>query len=235
MLCLMLIVFFLDSTWLAYHFNYGQWIANVLTLLYFLWMYQFANKRIKQTMKYAVVIAIVGEAFLCLLLGMYEYRLENIPIYVPLGHAILYTTVWYLTHDPWIVKQQTSLMWFMLGFTVLYTYLLLITDNDTYGAICTFILLTLLVLNPKSRRFFLIMFIAVAYLEQLGTFFECWYWHPTLLNKPNWINSGNPPSGISLGYYILDILCLGVYLVRHRKTNKRWKNRRYKSPRLRKT
>jgi len=231
----MLIVFFLDSTWLASHFNYGQWAANIFTLTYFLWMYQAANKRIRQTMKYAVVIATAGEAFLCLLLGMYEYRLENIPIYVPLGHAILYTTVWYLTHDPWIIKHQKVLMHFMLGFTLFYTYLLVINDNDIYGAICTFLLLILLTLNTRSRRFFLIMFMAVAYLEQLGTFFECWYWHPTLLNKPNWISSGNPPSGISLGYYILDILCLWVYLIRHRLTNKRWKNRRHKNPQPEKT
>jgi len=229
MLCLMLVVFFLDSTWLAIRFSYGQWIANVVTLLYFLWMYQNANKRIKQTMKYAVVIATVGEVFLCLVLGMYEYRLENVPIYVPLGHAILYTTVWYLTHDPWVIKQQTMLMRLMLGFIIIYTFALLILDNDTYGAICSLLLLILLALNPKSRRFFLIMFIAVAYLEQLGTYFECWYWQPTVLNNPNWISSGNPPSGISLGYYILDVLCLGVYLFRHRLLNKRWKKRTIKT------
>lgn len=186
-------------------------------------------------MKYAVVIATAGEVFLCLVLGMYEYRLENVPIYVPLGHAILYTTVWYLSHDPWVVKHQNFLMPGMLGFALSYTYLLLIIDNDTYGAICTLLLLILLALNPRSRRFFLIMFMAVAYLEQFGTFFECWYWQPTLLNNPNWISSGNPPSGISLGYYILDILCLGVYLVRHRMTRRRWLNKSYKNPHFEKT
>lgn len=219
----MLVVFILDSSWLAQRFAYGQWIANVVTLTYFIWMYQSANQRIKQTMKYAVVVGTAGEAFLCLGLGMYEYRLENIPVYIPLGHAILYTTVWYLAFNPWVVKHQSLLMPSMLAFTLLYTILLLLTDNDTYGAICTALLLLLLAINPNSRRFFLIMFLAVAYLEQLGTFFECWYWHPTLLNKPDLISSGNPPSGISLGYYILDFLCLGIYLIRHPQSSKRWR------------
>lgn len=223
MLLLMILVFFLDSTWLSNHVTFGQWIANVVTVSYFVWMYRRANLRIKRTMKYAVLIATVGEIVLCLILGMYEYRLENIPIYVPLGHAILYTTVWYITHDPWIVKQQSTLIPWMAIFTIVYAILLYVTDNDMYGLICTFLLLILLLFNPTSRRFFFIMFFAVAYLEQLGTAFDCWYWHSTLLDQEGWINSGNPPSGISLFYFGLDMLCLGVYLFRKPAVRKRWR------------
>lgn len=225
MLVMMVLVFSLDSSWVASRFEYGQWLANLFTGVYFIWLYRNANNRIKRTMRYAVVIAAAGEIFLSIMLGMYEYRLGNVPIYVPLGHAILYTTVWYITHDPWVVKKQKSIMAILLGFTLAYTALLWYFDNDVYGAICTGILLFLLAINPKSRRFFLIMFLAVAFLEQVGTFFDCWHWHSTLLNKPGWISSGNPPSGISLGYFILDILCLGVYLLFNLKTSKRWLRR----------
>lgn len=227
MLFMMVLVFSLDSTWLAERFAYGQWLANIFTLAYFIWLYRKANHRIKRTMPYAVVVAAIGEYILSIMMGMYEYRLGNVPIYVPLGHAILYTTVWYLTHDPWVVKKQKAIMSVLLGFALMYTALLWYFYDDVYGAICTMILLFLLAINPKSRRFFLIMFLAVAFLEQVGTFFECWYWHSTLLNKAGWISSGNPPSGISLGYFILDILCLGLYLLFNIKTGKRW----LKSPR----
>lgn len=228
--CFLLLLLLLDSTWLAQSFDHSQWMANAITIAYFLWLYRRGSRRIKSTMRYAVVISTGGEVFLSLVLGMYEYRLENVPIYVPLGHAILYATVWYLTHDPWVVRKQAILMPVLLCFTLAYTLLLLFNENDTYGAICTVLLLVLLWLNPRSRRFFLIMFLAVAYLEQLGTFLGCWYWQPTLLDQPGWISSSNPPSGISLAYFVLDMLCLGAYLLRHPKTSRRWRKAGSRDP-----
>lgn len=223
MCCLLLLILILDSAWLAQSFDYGQWLANGFTIAYFIWLYRRGNQRIKSTMKYAVVISAAGEVFLSLVLGMYAYRLENVPIYVPLGHAILYATVWYMTHDPWVIKQQSIVMPVLLCFTLAYTLLLFFNENDTYGAICTLLLLILLGLSPRSRRFFLIMFLAVACLEQAGTYLECWYWQPTLLNQPRWISSSNPPSGISLAYFVLDALCLGAFLLCHPNTSKRWR------------
>jgi hypothetical protein len=37
--------------------------------------------------------------------------------------------------------------------------------------------------RPRERLFYLTMFLAVAYLEIIGTSYECWWWPKTAWNK----------------------------------------------------
>jgi len=46
----------------------------------------------------------------------------------------------------------------------------------------------------ESRLFFVSMYLLVAYLELIGTYFQCWSWPPFLLNKWPAIASANPPA-----------------------------------------
>ncbi len=220
---LMVVVCFLDSTWLAQRLSHGQWAANALMLAYFVWMYRDAPPRLQSLMKYGVVVATVGEVFFSLVVGMYEYRLGNVPIYVPPGHAILYGAVYYFVREPFMLRHQRTMMTGMALLGVAYATYWLVAHNDMYGALCTLLFLYLLVRNADSRYFFLAMFIFVAYLEQVGTRFGAWYWHADLLDKYSWLPSGNPPSGISVFYFGFDVTCLLAYLTRRKDLKLRYK------------
>ena len=225
-LALMVLICFIDSRWVAERVPHAQWISNVIMALYFVWMYRDAGVRLRRLMKYGVVVATVGEVFFSLVVGMYEYRLENVPLYVPPGHSILYGAVYYMAREPWVLRNRDAMIRGMVVVAVAYAAYWGWAHADAYGALCTAGFLLLMALNKDSRLFFAVMFLAVAYLEQVGTRFGCWYWHETLLNRVSWFPSGNPPSGIAIFYFGFDVTCLWALLVRDKRLHMRWKRLR---------
>lgn len=220
---LMVLICFLDSSLLASHFAYGQWLSNLIMIGYFVWMYRDAAPRLRALMKYGVVVATVGEVFFSLVVGMYEYRLANVPIYVPPGHSILYGAVYYFVREPLVLKHRRVFESGMFVLALGYAGYWWVAQNDVYGALCTGLFVALALRFGESRLFFLAMFLFVAYLEQVGTRFEAWYWHRTLLDRIDWIPSGNPPSGISVFYFGFDVTCLAAYLTRKKTLKARYK------------
>lgn len=220
---LMVLICFLDSTYVSSRFAHSQWIANAIMLVYFVFMYRNAPTRLRGLMKYGVVVATIGEVVFSLFVGMYEYRLANVPVYVPPGHSILYGAVYYFVREPAVLRNRRWLSPLMLAMGVGYAAFWLLARNDVYGAVCTGVFLFWISREASSRMFFLAMFLLVAYLEQLGTRFECWYWHPTLLDRFDWMPSGNPPSGISVFYFGFDVGCLLAYLKRRPELRARFK------------
>lgn len=220
---LMVLICFLDSTYVAARFGYGQWVANAIMIAYFVWMYRNAPPRLRALMKYGVVVATIGEVVFSLLIGMYEYRLANVPIYVPPGHSILYGAVYYFVREPAVLRNRHVVAPCMLAMGLGYAAYWLFAQNDVYGALCTAVFVYWVAREKSSRLFFLAMFLFVAYLEQVGTRFGAWYWHPTLLDRIPWIPSGNPPSGISVFYFGFDVGCLLAYLTRRPELKARYK------------
>jgi hypothetical protein len=125
--------------------------------------------------------------------------------------------------EPYVLKNRRFITRCMFVLGVGYAAFWLLVRNDVYGALCTAVFVYWVAREESSRAFFLAMFLLVAYLEQLGTRFEAWYWHPTLLDKISWIPSGNPPSGISVFYFGFDVGCLLAYLVRRPDLKARYK------------
>jgi hypothetical protein len=78
--------------------------------------------------------------------------------------------------------------------------------------------------RPKERLFFFSMYILVAILEIGGTYFGAWKWPNIGFDIFYFLPSNNPPSGISLFYFLLDIGCFFIYTKRHKALWKRLKN-----------
>lgn len=222
-LLLILLVCFFDSRHFATYFDHGQWIANVLMVAYFVWMYRTAPPRLQSLMKYGVFIATAGEVLFSLVLGMYEYRLENVPLYVPPGHSIMYGAVYYFVREPFVLRHRRAFVVLMTAVSVGYSAYWFGAHNDVYGALCTILFLALIIRDEHSRLFFLTMFLFVGYLEQVGTRFDCWYWWETAFDRFAWLPSGNPPAGISVFYFAFDVLCLMAYLRRRPELKARYK------------
>ncbi len=215
----------IDSKYVFPYFSQSQWLANFIITLLFAFSYYLATKRVREMMVYAVLIAVAGECFFSLLLEMYTYRLHNVPIYVFFGHALLYIAVMYFSKSVAARNHRHRLEIVLTSFIVIYACLFLIFKNDVFGFILTGITLLILRKHPRERLFYLTMYVSIAYLEIVGTHYECWYWPPYALNlNDTFLMSANPPSGISFFYFGLDLGSLYFYKLRHRTAWMRMKN-----------
>lgn len=215
---------FLDSVFFTTRVSYGQDLATFTMLVVVVTVYFRVNKRTKEQMIIAILIAIVGEYLFSIVLGMYTYRLENVPHYVPPGHALVYVAVLYFSKASSITKHKRNLeIYFAIAVAAYATYFL-IFKGDVFGFVMTALTLFIIRNKPRERLFYLTMFLAVAYLEIIGTSYQCWWWPTTAWNKIPFLPSANPPSGISFFYFGLDLGCLYFYKKRHKIAWKRMKN-----------
>ena len=206
---------FLDSKYLTSYVENGQLYANCTILCVFIFLYYKASPRIKELMIYAVLIGFLGEHLFSIWLNMYTYRLGNVPLYVPLGHAIVYIVAIYFCKSAIVKKYRRNLEQWFAAFIILYAFLLLILANDIFGFVMSILVIVLLIKQPRERLFFFSMYIIVAFLEIIGTSYGCWYWPETAFRTIPFLKSANPPSGISLFYFLLDLGCLWFYKQRN--------------------
>ena len=215
---------FLDSFYMVEITENAQIYANALMLVVFTITFFKVTKRIKEQMLAAVLIGFFGEYLFSVLMGMYTYRLGNVPLYIPFGHAFVYIAVLCFSKAASIKKYRILLEKVFAISIFIYASMFLIFKNDVFGFVMTIATLLILRNKPRERLFYLTMYISVAVLEIIGTTYECWWWPSTAWNVIPFLPSYNPPSGISLFYFLLDLGCLWVYKKRHKITWKRMKN-----------
>lgn len=221
---LFVFVLFFDSLYFSENITPSQIPINILMVLGFLKMYSRSTPRVKESMIYAVIIGFLGEHFFSRGLDMYTYRLENIPHYVPLGHAALYGRVLMFSKAS-VVKKNHDAVEQIFAFVIASLSLVyLFFFKDVFGFVMTICVFLMLIKRPKDKLFFYTMYILVAVLEIGGTAFGCWKWPDTAFGIFSFLPSNNPPSGISLFYFLLDVSCFMVYKLRNRATWNRFKN-----------
>ena len=215
---------FLDSYIIVNLTENAQFFANISMLTGFVITFWQVNSRVREQMIYAVLIAIVGEYLFSIVLGMYTYRLGNVPHYVPPGHALVYVGVLYFSKASSIIKNRKKIEKFFTIFIIIYATAFLIFTNDVFGFVMTAATLLILRNKPRERLFYLTMYITVAYLEIIGTNYLCWKWPSTAWGVFDFLPSFNPPSGISFFYFGLDLGTLWLYKKRHKIAWLRMKN-----------
>ncbi len=187
-------------------------------------MYFRSTPRVKELMIYAVIIGFGGEYLFSRGLSMYTYRLENVPLYVPIGHAALYGRIFMFSKASVVRKHHKAVEQLFAIAIAVFATIYLVFFADVFGFMMTAFVFLLLWKRPKDRLFFYAMYILVAILEIGGTAFGCWKWPDTAFGVFEFLPSNNPPSGISLFYFLLDISCFLIYTQRHKITWKRLKN-----------
>lgn len=214
----------IDSVFMVENYQDLQWFANWLMLVIFSITFFKGNPRIREQMLYIVFIAVIVEYTFSIGTGMYTYRLENVPHYIPMGHALVYAAVIYFTKTPYAKKNKGFLekVFTLLIIAIATTFL--IFKNDVFGFVLTVATLLILRKKPRERMFYLTMFIAVSYLEIVGTAFQCWWWPTTAWDNIPFLPSANPPSGISFFYFGFDLVTLWLYKKRHKIAWRRMKN-----------
>lgn len=225
----LLYLFFLTGLYLdSYHFleitEKAQWYANAVMFIVTALVYFQVTPRNKKQMIYAIIIAVFGEYLFSVALGMYTYRLENVPHYIPPGHALVYLAVLYFSKASSIIRYKKSLEKVLTIFIFIYASVFLVAKTDVFGFVMTVATLLILQKKLRERLFYLSMYITVALLEIIGTTYQCWWWPSTAWGIFDFLPSHNPPSGISLFYFLLDLGTLWIYKKRHKVQWKRMKN-----------
>lgn len=223
---------FLDSFYMVKVTKNAQFYATALMLIVFFITFFNVPKRIKEQMINAVLIGFFGEYLFSIVLGMYTYRLENIPHYIPFGHAFVYIAVLYFSKASSIKIRRLQIEKFLTITIIIYATIFLIFKNDVFGFVMTVATLLILRNTSKERLFYLTMYASVVILELVGTYYKCWFWPTKAWNVVSFLPSANPPSGISLFYFLLDLGTLWLYKQRHREAWQRMKNIRNLNIRL---
>ena len=142
-------------------------------------------------------------------LGVYVYRLGNVPAFVPPGHGLVYLAALCLGRSAIAHRYRRPVLATTLGACGLWAVwgVTLSPRPDLLGA---FWFGCLLVFSRWGRSPLLYAgaFLVVSYLEIVGTSLGTWAWQshdPTGL-----VSIGNPPSGIAGGYAWFDAAALAA-------------------------
>ena len=157
-----------------------------------------------------IAIATAGELFLSLVWGLYTYRLGNVPLFVPPGHALMLMLGLGLSQ-----RMPETAARAILGGAGAYTILAAIYGLDTL-AVPLFLLLAVSVLSlPSHLRLFASSFALTLTLELYGTALGNWYWH----REVPWIGlvTTNPPAIAGAFYCTLHALAIGMKKLLERK------------------
>ena len=212
----------IDSPYFSSYIPSAQNLTTFLVLIVYVTLYKRSSKRFRTIMLVGVGVGFAGEFFLSLILGMYHYRLENIPLWVGFGHSLIFASVHKIIRIPYILKHHTFTLKILLSLIVIYATAWLILKNDIFGFATTLMFLLLLAVEKKSQMFFTVMYIIVAYIELVGTATGTWQWPTIFMGRFDSIPSANPPSGIAFFYFLFDYIVLFIYLQLNPKLKKRY-------------
>jgi hypothetical protein len=171
--------------------------ATWLVLLALLWR---ESPQTRAQVAVVVVFATLVEYCFAGWLGVYVYRLDNVPSFVPPGHGLVYLGALCIGRSALAHSWRRPL----IGFTVLAGGLwalwgVTLSDRpDVLGAAWFLCLLGFLQWGRQPLVYVGAFFI-VSSLEILGTALGTWAWSvvdPIM----GWVSMGNPPSGAPGGY-----------------------------------
>jgi len=184
----------------------GQLVLGAITAAVLLGLLALHPPTIRYQALAVVAIATVGEVIGSIVWGLYTYRLENLPAFVPPGHGLVYLAGMSLAarareRGRALVVGAGLLAgaWGIAGITVL-------PRPDASGALgCAFLVA---VLVWTRRPVYAGVFLVVAALELYGTAIGTWTWAWSIPGLG--LSQGNPPSGVASGYVLFDVLALAV-------------------------
>jgi hypothetical protein len=187
----------------------GTWLLLLLLL---------KREPVRTRAQVAVVVAFATAVEYCFAgwLGVYVYRLHDVPWFVPPGHGLVYLGALAIGRSDVVRRHARPLVAATLALAGAYAVwgLFLSGRTDVLGAFW-FACLAVFLLRGRSLRsqptvnntVFVGAFLVVTYLELLGTSLGTWTWQvrdPIL----GVVAMGNPPSGAAGGYGFFDAAAL---------------------------
>jgi hypothetical protein len=156
-----------------------------------------------------VVVATCTEVLGSIVWGVYEYRHENLPSFVPPGHGLVYLTGLRLSECAFVRRRPerfvhaalaACLVWTVAGLTIM-------PRLDVAGAMGA-VTFAACLLWGRAPAIYAGVFVAVGALEWYGTAVGTWRWAETIPGLG--IPDGNPPSGVASGYVLFDVIAIAL-------------------------
>lgn len=178
----------------------GHVAANLLVAACFAAVFRLADAAERRSLLVCVVMATLGELFLCFVWGLYEYRHGNLPPFVPLGHSMIFLSGCRLAHLA--PRSSWRLVAALAGAAVA---ALAAFGIDTAGLLWLPLYLLCLLIS-RERALYGVMFVIAWLVEIAGTRAGSWVWFDTV----PWfgLRSTNPPLCAGTFYCVLDLLVL---------------------------
>ncbi len=180
----------------------GQLFVNTVAWLVFVALWSRSPARQRPALLACLLFATVGEVFLSLVWGLYEYRLGNIPLFVPPGHVLLFFLGTRIAEH---LPERTE--WWVAALSLPVIALFAFHGRDTLGPPLFLLFLACLYLSP-SRRLYATMFLLSLAMEIYGTWLGNWTWS----GQVPWLGltADNPPIAAGAFYCVLDLLVVSV-------------------------
>jgi hypothetical protein len=183
----------------------GQLVLGAITWALLLFWLSHETRLVRAQTAVVIGIAAVIELVFSGWLGVYVYRLEHVPAYVFPGHGLIYLAALAFARLPVVRRNARPAVratvvvagaWALWG-------LLISPRHDVLGFFWYLCLLGFLRWG-RSTLLYVGAFVAVSYLELVGTGWGVWTWQPvdTIMG---WVPMGNPPSIAAGGYGWFDL------------------------------
>ena len=188
----------LDQHWA----RHGQLVVNAFAWLVFALLWTRSPSARRPALFACLLYATAGEAFLSLVWGLYEYRLGNIPLFVPPGHVLLFFLGMQVAER---LPQRAE--WWIAALAAPVVAAFAWNGRDTMGPLLYALFLACLWLSP-SRRLYATMFVLSLLMELYGTWMGNWIWSAQV----PWLGltADNPPLAAGAFYCVLDLLVVAT-------------------------
>lgn len=181
---------------------WGQLAVSVAAwaLLARLWLVSGPSQR--PALLACLVYATAGEVFLSLAWGLYDYRLGNIPLFVPPGHVLLFTLGVRLA-----ARLKDGAEWWIAAAALPVVAALALAGRDTLGPFLYALFLACMALSV-SRKLYATMLVLSLAMELWGTWLGNWTWR----HEVPWTDlvTANPPLAAGAFYAALDLLVVST-------------------------
>jgi hypothetical protein len=192
----------IDSVFFTKHYFDARQITNVAAIGYFFVLFFASDSHLRKLMFAMVFLSYIGELIFCKWLGMYAYRTDAIPLYVPFGHAIVYASGYIFAHTHWATRNEKKLRKvFLISFMALFLSVGIFLQD--WFSLLFGSLFFVLLKRKRWQNLYYFIALCVIFIELVGTYFQCWAWVPKTFSV---IPAANPPMGAVFFYGGGDVL-----------------------------
>lgn len=179
--------------------THGQAVVSVASWLLFAGLLHREPEH-RASLLLCLAFATAGEILLSLVWRLYDYRLGNLPAFVPPGHVLLFWLGLTLA-GRMSARVQSMLVW-GLSFATLCAASV---NHDLLSLPLLALFLACLRFGPSPRLYATMFALALA-MELWGTWLGNWRWNDPVPGLA--IGAGNPPLAAGAFYCALDLLVL---------------------------
>lgn len=152
--------------------------------------------------------ASVGEVLLSLVWRVYDYRLGNLPLFVPPGHVMLFLLG--LSIAPRVADSLARVVAIAAAIVV---GALALSGRDTFSALLVAVFLASMFFG-RDRKLYATMFVLALAMELYGTWLGNWHWNARV-GRTGMVTL-NPPVAAGAFYCALDLLVMATTRGLHR-------------------